>query len=32
MSFDLLSVLNVLTLIGAMCAAFVAVQANRMLD
>ena len=32
MSFDLLSVLNVLTLIGAMCAAFVAVMANRMLD
>ena len=32
MSFDLLSVLNVLTLIGAMCAAFVAVTANRMLD
>lgn len=32
MNFDLLSVLNVLTLIGAMCAALVAVQANRMLD
>ena len=32
MSFNLLSVLNVLTLLGAMCAALVAVQANRMLD
>lgn len=32
MSFDLLSVLNALTLIGAMCAAFVAVMAKRMLD
>ena len=32
MSFDLLSVLNALTLIGAMCAAFVDVMAKRMLD
>ena len=32
MQIDLVSVLNVLVLIGAMAAAFVAVQANRILD
>ena len=32
MSFDLLSVLNVFVLIGAMAAALLAVRAERMLD